>query len=797
MNALANDQLKRLRRVLGDYPAITFGRYTGETRETADQAEEAFRDQFRREPRLDNELISRERMRLAPPHILLTNYAMLEYLLLRPRDCEFFDGETGRHWRFIVLDEAHVYDGASGIEIAMLLRRLKDRVVRSERGRLCCIATSATLGRGKEDFRAVADFAAEIFGERFEWVDADPEKQDVVAGERLPMTAMGHPWGTGTPGLYTALQRALPAGESVPGDTIDTLAEVTIRHGVPQAIVEEARRDASDHKALDRFLYILLRGDQRLRLLQDRLAEEPRFLKDLAADIFPAEGDGSDRNSEDAEERLVNLVSLAVRARPDPESLSLLPARYHVFARALEGAFVCLDTAAHDGTDGDTGLRDPNGSSPPRLFLTRREECPHCGSQVVEVATCVRCGTAYVVGRLVHDQESRRQMCLRHLTGQPDDPGGEKAYFLLTEEIAGLDEDEAVATGEDLEDIVEDECEPHVLCLRCGAISPFIGVSTSADPASASGPSPGCSCSPDCPRMILRRVDLQGKPELRRCVSCGSRSNTGIVYRFLTGRDAPVSVLATALYQALPASTEPELQDLPGQGRKLLAFADSRQDAAFFAPYLERTYRQVLRRRLILKTLLDDPAGCQGRLRLQDLVGRLRHQAEAAGLFTQRQSYDECQARMARWLMQELIAWDRRINLEGLGLLQFRLVRPTGWSAPQPLLQPPWNLAPEEAWHLLALLLDTLRHQGAVTFPDSVDPRDEAFSPRNRELFMREDRADSKNGIFSWVPTKGNNRRLDILTRLLARTSSLSETERRPVATKALRNIWRHLTDSE
>jgi hypothetical protein len=256
-------------------------------------------------------------------------------------------------------------------------------------------------------------------------------------------------------------------------------------------------------------------------------------------------------------------------------------------------------------------------------------------------------------------------------------------------------------------------------------------------------------------------------------------------------------VLATALYQALPASTEPELQDLPGQGRKLLAFADSRQDAAFFAPYLERTYRQVLRRRLILKTLLDDPAGCQGRLRLQDLVGRLRHQAEAAGLFTQRQSYDECQARMARWLMQELIAWDRRINLEGLGLLQFRLVRPTGWSAPQPLLQPPWNLAPEEAWHLLALLLDTLRHQGAVTFPDNVDPRDEAFSPRNRELFMREDRADSKNGIFSWVPTKGNNRRLDILTRLLARTSSLSETERRPVATKALRNIWRHLTDSE
>ena len=98
-----------------------------------------------------------------PPHILITNYAMLEYLLLRPKDSEFFDGEAGQFWRFIALDEAHIYDGASGIEIAMLLRRLKDRVVRSEPGRLRCIATSATLGRGREDFPAVARFASRDF----------------------------------------------------------------------------------------------------------------------------------------------------------------------------------------------------------------------------------------------------------------------------------------------------------------------------------------------------------------------------------------------------------------------------------------------------------------------------------------------------------------------------------------------------------------------------------------------------------------------------------------------------------
>jgi ATP-dependent helicase YprA (DUF1998 family) len=123
MNALANDQLRRLRRILGSFPAITFGRYTGETEEDDGKAESRFRNQFPDEPRISNELLSRRQMRARPPHILLTNYAMLEYLLLRPQDCEFFDGETGRHWRFIVLDEAHIYSGAEGIEIAMLLRR--------------------------------------------------------------------------------------------------------------------------------------------------------------------------------------------------------------------------------------------------------------------------------------------------------------------------------------------------------------------------------------------------------------------------------------------------------------------------------------------------------------------------------------------------------------------------------------------------------------------------------------------------------------------------------------------------
>ena len=60
---------------------------------------------------------------------------MLEYLLLRPADMELFEGKHGGHWRFVVLDEAHVYDGAKAEEVGMLLRRLRERVGRGRRTR--------------------------------------------------------------------------------------------------------------------------------------------------------------------------------------------------------------------------------------------------------------------------------------------------------------------------------------------------------------------------------------------------------------------------------------------------------------------------------------------------------------------------------------------------------------------------------------------------------------------------------------------------------------------------------------
>ena len=91
------------------------------------------------------EIVFRDEMRRAPPHILLTNYSMLEYLLIRPNDSPLFDGDRGARWRTIVLDEAHQYRGAKGMEMGMLIRRLKQRSTR--RG----TARSVSLHRHQRD----------------------------------------------------------------------------------------------------------------------------------------------------------------------------------------------------------------------------------------------------------------------------------------------------------------------------------------------------------------------------------------------------------------------------------------------------------------------------------------------------------------------------------------------------------------------------------------------------------------------------------------------------------------------
>jgi hypothetical protein len=741
MNALANDQLKRLRKLLTPCHEITFGRYTGETEEHQHKAEQLFRKNYPKEPRIPNELLSREQMREKPPHLLLTNYAMLEYLLLRPKDCEFFDGEKAVHWRFIVVDEAHTYNGAKGIEMSMLLQRLKDRIVQNQRGRLKCIGTSATLGEERSDFSRVAHFAGQLFGETFEWDEKDPARQDIVGSAREAFPDFASVWGNPNPGLYKALHTEVmnPGRKS-----LDRFIEISAQYNVPKAVIDHAEKVSKfSENPYQRFLYEILQGDANLQKLRENLGEKPQFIKALSKIIFPGLEEG------EAYETILGLVDLSAQAKPNVESLSLLPARYHLFVRALEGAYLCLAPS-------------------PQLFLERRETVGHSGYKypVFEMATCRRCGAIYLVG------EEKNSMLRQSASISEENLDNARFYLLQMGEIqaeAPDDEDEVVAEGEEY----TKKGERYILCALCGAIQREGSLFNL------------CSCEeqPDS-RWKLIKVHSQDR-QINHCSACRVWS-PGLVRRFLMGQDAPVSVLTTSLYQQIPPKAPPTFQNevdkqaknewapqiglsqdavvqgIP-RGSQMLLFSDSRQDAAFFACYLDRTYSQILRRRLIIRTLEHHASEVQtNHWRIQDIAEPLRREAEALAIFPQSYSRQEQANEVWKWLLLELMAFDRRNSLEGLGCVGFTLAKPINWSPPRPLLNKPWDLTPDEIWCLYKILLDGFRFQGALVFPDNIPPTDEAFIPRNREYYFRENGSTPQRHIFSWGSSgKGRlNRRL-------------------------------------
>ena len=231
MNALANDQRERLGKIFDDLRKENsafepkFGQYIGQTPESPnDQRRKAG---AREAGRLSGELVFRDEMRETPPHILLTNYSMLEYLLIRPDDSPLFDVDRGKHWQFLVLDEAHQYRGTKGMEMGMLIRRLKQRLRDGGRKEpFRCIATSATLSSGEkeEEKQAVAQFGTALFGEKF-------SESGIIFGESAVNASE-------KPQRYHAFLRALEGAFLVHKDGKDVVALNRKREVVDGSIAE-------------------------------------------------------------------------------------------------------------------------------------------------------------------------------------------------------------------------------------------------------------------------------------------------------------------------------------------------------------------------------------------------------------------------------------------------------------------------------------------------------------------------------------------------------------------------------
>lgn len=405
---------------------------------------------------------------------------------------------------------------------------------------------------------------------------------------------------------------------------------------------------------------------------------------------------------------------------------------YHLFVRNPGGAFICLHP------------RHPAGK--PRLRLQQRKFCEHCSlvgvsSRVVELGACGDCGIEYLI--------AKRSGGTLLAVDERDDSA--RFYALLSAPLPDWpqtdhDLSDILIDANDDDDVVSGVTTLGWYCPECATIS--------------STPTCG-ACSAACVAQFAEELalDAQGRLRCVRCGNDGGRSPFGPVARPVSGPDALTSVIATALYDTLPSD---ELRHgLHGGGRKLLSFSDSRQDAAYFAPYLADTYFDLLRRRALyaaLASLYESPYQMPP-FTLQHLAAAL---TEMAGEFEV--TPDDSLWAWA-WIRAELVGVDLQQSLAGVGLLRW-FIRRQDLQHSLAVLQGRAVTA-DQAFELLMALLDTARYDGAVELPRGIPADHALFAPKQTLPKLYKIGKRPKSGAsLAWVSEASQgNRRTDMLQR--------------------------------
>ena len=191
MNALASDQAKRLAETIWNDPRlkgkVTAGLFVGEGVNAQD---------YPRDMGEDHIIENRNAIIDTVPDILLTNFKMLDYGLMRQEFMPLWKGNIDTEekvLRFIVLDELHTYDGAQGTDVANLIRRLKLKL-NLPKASLCPIGTSATIGNGEDSKARLCEYATNVFGEQFR-EECVIEEHRIPVEEYIDAVTMGLPDG--------------------------------------------------------------------------------------------------------------------------------------------------------------------------------------------------------------------------------------------------------------------------------------------------------------------------------------------------------------------------------------------------------------------------------------------------------------------------------------------------------------------------------------------------------------------------------------------------------------------------
>ncbi|MEA5160991.1 DEAD/DEAH box helicase [Cereibacter johrii] len=618
LNALANDQLNRIAallfRDLGD-PGITLGRYTGQVKARATRAEEltrlrstpSFIDIFGEDADVSGRwLLSREEMRATPPHILVTNYSMLEHILLLPTNRALL---SRADLRWIVLDEIHTYAGAQAIEVSFLLRRLKAHLGIQD-GQLRCVGTSASLDPDRKG--ELADFAGRLFGEPFHGagsvITSNRKLHPRLAPNPVPSGLSAARWAT----AGTLAQRAREAVRNgTPMEPADWNDEADFLD-LPELRIDPAAASLGDG-LIDRLAVLA-----EVQAIARRLEGGAQPLSRLATEVFPNEG------PDEAVPALTGLIATGVLAvSRDSAVFPLLPARYHLISRSPDRVGISFASGAPDKLH-EVVIGADHASDDRPAF---------------ELYVCRNCGEPYVEFFAGPD-------------GLPAPPGsGMRQIFRVIPGGTASEEDD-----EDEED-GRDEMAPDLV-----GLDPLTGRIMDAD-------TPGT--------VQLEHVALKEDPDdgghyLKRCVACRHRSakHAEPITTVRPGDEAMAAVAAQTLLEALP---EKDLgTQAPMDGRNLLVFSDNRQDAAFFAPFFERTSREQAIRGAILRAVETG-----GAVDIDNLVGAVERHLRTDGLRLYRpgvmpvlETGENQRQRLKALIAAELTVFGRgRLSLEGFGLI--------------------------------------------------------------------------------------------------------------------------------
>ncbi len=571
LNALVEDQCARLRRLLfwvnlqfhehgrreGRTQQITFGRYTGDT--PLDE-----RDFKRRESeeslRGFGELIYRKEMQESPPDILVTNFTMLEYMLLREDDNQLF--KSPQLFSTLVLDEVHTYSGTQGMEVAMLLRRLRGFLEgkAGERLPIHCIGTSATLG-GADPRKDASGFASTIFG-------VEIKAEDVIVGSRPNRV---HPkWDParwrGLIALASEKREALSAllsGQEA-GASDETWDELGRALGVSPSHEHGAEPPASRLGAM------LVESGLRDQL-RSLIETEPGACIDLDSLADAIAG-------KTADPKTVTGLVLALAGCSTYNREPTLALRAHFFLNEAKDAQLCLNPSCAPAPGGaDEWWR--------QLYVSHHNSCDKCGGRVYSLYLCRRCGFVYMEGW-------RAGKFLWPERNSAEDPNIYERWLFRPR-------------NSDLSAAATEAGEARTLCLRCGRH--FVGREYETFPATQESH----GCGPDSLLDIWAWLPkhLAGG-QMESCLFCDQHWMEG--QEVITSPAPSTYAVSTLCLEELKRQFEAADSD-----SRIISFSDTRQEAAQLALRLQGTNRDFAFRQIVYRVLGDE--ACTTDLLLDEL----------------------------------------------------------------------------------------------------------------------------------------------------------------------------------